>query len=126
MSGFTPFLRQLFAFHLSTLLDLGYPPSSLTPLPLAFVRSFFGRLCFLLTLTSGSTATLKTPSSSSLLSSCLYYVTSFAVANLSTVSFNPSTSICSSVVFLSTTFQPHLALTIALSVFLEIAFPFLF
>ena len=68
-----------------------------------FLQVFSCRLCFLLSLTSRSSATLKTLSSS-LLSSCPYHVISLAVANRTIVSFNPNSYICSSVVFLSTTF----------------------
>ena len=68
-----------------------------------FFQVFFGRPRILLPLTSRFRATLKTLSSS-LLSTCPYHQTPFAVANRSIVSFNPNISICSSVVFLSTTF----------------------
>ena len=64
---------------------------------------FSGRLLFLFQLISRSRATLRTLSLS-LYSTCPYHLTSFAVANRSIVSFNPNMSICSSVVFLSTTF----------------------
>ena len=68
-----------------------------------FFQVFFGRPRFLLPLTSRFRATLKTLSSS-LLSTYPYYLTPFSIANRSIVSFNLSMSICSSVVFLSTTF----------------------
>ena len=68
-----------------------------------FFQVFFGRPRFLLPLTSRFRATLKTLSLS-LLSTCPYHPTPSAVANWSIVSLNPSVSICSSVVFLSTTF----------------------
>ena len=68
-----------------------------------FFQVFFGRPRFLLPVTSRFRATLKTLLSS-LLSTCPYHLTPFAVANQSIVSFNPNMSICSSVVFLSTTF----------------------
>ena len=68
-----------------------------------FFQVFLGRPRFLLPLTSRFRATLKTLSSS-LLSSCSYHLTPFAVANRSIVFFSPNISICSSVVFLSTTF----------------------
>ena len=68
-----------------------------------FFQVFFGRPRFLLPVTSRFRATLKTLSSS-LLSTCPYHLTPFAVANRSIVSFNPNISICSSVVFLSTIF----------------------
>ena len=86
-----------------------------------FFQVFCGHPRFLLPLTSRFRATLKTLSSS-LLSTCPYHLTPFAVANRPIVSFNPNISIYSSVVFLSTTFRPHMALTIALSVLLKIAF----
>ena len=68
-----------------------------------FFQVFFGCPHFLLPLTSRFRATLKTLSSS-LLSTCPYHLTPFTVANRSIVSFNPNISICSSVVFLFTTF----------------------
>ena len=68
-----------------------------------FFQVFFDHPRFLLPLTSRSRATHKTLLPS-LLSTCPHYLTPFAVANQSIVSFNPSMSICSSVVFLSTTF----------------------
>ena len=68
-----------------------------------FFQVFFGRPHFLLPVTSRFRATLKTLSSS-LLSTCPYHLTPFAVANWSIVSFNPNISICSSVAFLSTIF----------------------
>ena len=68
-----------------------------------FFQVFFGRPRFLLPLTSRFRATLKTLSSS-LLSTCPYHLTPFAVVNRSIVSFNPNISIGSLVVFLSTTF----------------------
>ena len=68
-----------------------------------FFQVFFGCPHFLLPLTSRFRPTLKTLSSF-LLSTCPYHLTPFAVANRSIVSFNPNISICSSVVFLSTTF----------------------
>ena len=71
-----------------------------------FFQLFFGRPSFLLPLTSRSRATLKTLSSS-LLSTCSYHLTPFAVANRSIVSLNPSMSICFLVVFLSTPFGQH-------------------
>ena len=67
-----------------------------------FFQIFFGHPHFLLPITSLSRATLKTLSSS-LLSTYLCHLTPFAVANRSIVSLSPSMSICSSVVFLSTT-----------------------
>ena len=106
MAGFTPFLLQLLALRPSTCLVSGHPPSSnqsSLSLFTCFFQVFFGRPRFLLPLTSRFRATLKTLSSS-LLSTCPYHLTPFAVANRSIVSFNPNISICSSVVFLSTTF----------------------
>ena len=50
MAGFTPFLLQLLALRLCTLLDLKHPPSSnqssLSPPPLASFRSFLVLLAF--------------------------------------------------------------------------------
>ena len=91
MTGFTPFLQQLLALRLSTLLDSGHPPSSTFPVfsPTWFFQNFFGRLHFLLPLKSRSNATLKTPLSS-LLSTCPYHLTPFADANRCIVSVNPS------------------------------------
>ena len=63
-----------------------------------FFQVVLGRPRFLLPLTSRFRATLKTLSSS-LLSTCPYHLTPFAVANRSIVSFNPNMSICFSVVF---------------------------
>ena len=68
-----------------------------------FFQVFLGHPRFFLPLTSRFRVTLKTLSSS-LLSICPYHLTPFAVANRCIVSFNPNMSICSSVVFLSTTF----------------------
>ena len=68
-----------------------------------FFQVFFGRPRFLLPPTSRSRATLKTLSSS-LPSSCPCHLTPFAVAHRSIVSFSLNMSICSSVIFLSTTF----------------------
>ena len=87
-----------------TLVDSRHPPpifsvSSST----CFFQVFFGCLHFLLSLTSRSRPTLKILSSS-LLSTCPYHLTPFAVANWSITSFNSSMSICSSVVFLYKTF----------------------
>ena len=106
MAGFTPFLLQLLALGPSTCLVSRHPPSSnqssLSPLPLASSRSSSVVLAF-------SCHSLQDPEqpskhSSSLLSIGSYHLTPFAVANRSTVSFNPNMCICSSVVFLSTTF----------------------
>ena len=120
MAQFTPFPPQFVQFRLFTFFNSGHPTSSnqpfLYPFPLASTR-FSSR--FLLPLTSKSRATLQTYHT--LLTTCLYYLTPFAVANPSTASFYPNMSICSSVVFLSTTFQLHMALTIALSVLLKVA-----
>ena len=122
-----PSLPQLFALHLSILLDSSFlfkPIFSVFSSTYFFVV-FFGRPCFLLPLTSKSRTTLKTLSSS-LFSTCLCHLTPFAVANPFTVSFKPSMSICSLVVFLSITFRPQTALMIALSVLLKIVFSFSF
>ena len=51
---------------------------------------------------------------------CPYYLTPFAFAILSNVSFKPSISISSSLFFLSTNFTSHIDLTMALSVLLRI------
>ena len=68
-----------------------------------FLQVFFDHPRFLFPITSRFRATLKTLSSS-LLSTCPYHLTPFAVANRSIVSFNPNISICSLVIFLFTTF----------------------
>ena len=68
-----------------------------------FFQTFFSRPHFLLLLASRSRATLKTLLSS-LLSTCPYHQTPFAIAIQSIVFLNRSMSICSSIVFLSTTF----------------------
>ena len=57
----------------------------------------------------------------SLLTTCLYYNTPFTFAILSKVSSKLSIFINSSLFFLSTNFTPHIDLTMALSVLLEIA-----
>ena len=85
-----------------------------------FFHVFFGRLHFLLPLTLRSRAALKTlviP-----LQHMSIPLTPFTVANRSITSFSPSMSICSLVVFLSTTFQ----LPMALFILLKIAFLFSF
>ena len=56
-----------------------------------------------------------------LLPTCSYHNTPFTFAILSNVSSQPSISIYSSLFFLSTNFTPHIDLTMALSVLLEIA-----
>ena len=98
MAGFTPFFAQFFAFHLSTLLNLGHP-LSLNQFSLFFLfhffQVFFGPLRFLFLLTSRSRAILKTLSPS-LPSTCLYHLTPFPFAHPSAISFNSSLSICSS------------------------------
>ena len=114
MAGFTPVLLQLVALHFFYLARF-LLQTNLFPCP-SLLRSF----SLFLALTSRFRATLKTQSSS-LLSTYPYHRTPFAVANRFIVFFNPSASICL-VVFLSTTFQPHMALTIPLSVRLVIAF----
>ena len=119
MAGFAPFLLKLLALPFFTLLDSRHPPSSnqffCLFLHLLF-QFFFGRPSFLLSLTSRFRATLKILSSS-LLSTCPYHLTPFAVANRSIV---PSTPACPSV--LQSSFCQHLsdstiALTLALPVF---------
>ena len=89
--------------HLSRLRASSFKPIFSVSSSTCFLQVFFGHPHFLLPLTSRFRATLKTLSSS-LLSTCPYHLTPFAVANRSIVSFNPNISICSSVVFLSTTF----------------------
>ena len=49
------------------------------------------------------------------------HLTPFALASLSTASFNSNMSISSTIFLLSTNFTPHIALTIALSALFEIA-----
>ena len=66
-----------------------------------FFQVFFGRPYFLLRLTSKSRGTLKTLSSS-FLCTCPYHLTPFAVANPSTVLFNPSMFTCFLAVILTT------------------------
>ena len=92
-------------------------PSSLKNLYFLFHMLFPG----LLWSSPLSLATLKTLSSF-LLSTCFHHQTPFAFTSLSTVSFHPSMPICSLVGSLSASVQPHMALTIALSIFLEIGF----
>ena len=105
MAGFTPFLLQLLTLRPSRFLSQGILllQTNLLCLLFHFFQVFFGRPRFLLPLTSRFRATLKTLSSS-LLNTCPYHLTPFAVAYQSIVSFNPNISICSSVVFLSKTF----------------------
>ena len=90
------------SLHLSRLRTSSFKSISVSS-STCFFQVFFGHPRFLLPLTSRSRATLKTLPSF-LLSTCPYHLTPFAVANWSIVSFNPNMSICSSVVFLSTTF----------------------
>ena len=97
----------------------------LCPLFHLLLPGLFGRPRFFLPLTSKSRPALRTLSSS-LLSTCPYHLTLFAVANRPVISFNSNMSIYSSFVFLSTIFRPHMALTIALFVFLKTAFSFSF
>ena len=71
-------------------------------------------------LTAKSKATLRTLSSS-LLYTLPYHLTPLAFINPFTISLNTSMSICTPLVFLSTTFQPPIAYIIALPVFYKIA-----
>ena len=107
MAGFTPIpsaIARTPSLHLSRLRASSFfKPIFSVFSSTCFFQVFFGHPCFLLPLTLRFRATLKTLSSS-LLSTCPYHLTPFAVANWSIVSFNPNISICSSVVFLSTTF----------------------
>ena len=103
MAGFIPFLLQLLALRLSTLLDSASVKSIFSVSSSTCFQLLFGRPRLFLPLTLRSIATLKTILSP-LLSTCPYHLTSFAVANRSIISYNPNMSICSSVVFLSTTF----------------------
>ena len=107
MAGFTPFLLAISctpSLHLSRLRASSFfKPIFSVSSSTCFFQVFFGHPRFLLPVTSRFRATLKTLSSS-LLSTCPYHLTPFAVANWSIVSFNPNISICSSVVFLSTIF----------------------
>ena len=107
MAGFTPISFAIACtssfhwsrFRASSFFKPIYTVSSST----CFFQVFFGRPRFVLPLTSRSRATvIALPSS--LLSSCQHHLTPSAVANWSIVSFNPNMFICSSVVFLSTTF----------------------
>ena len=91
------------SFHFPQIMATSFKPLFSVSSSTCFFRVFFGCPCFLLLLTSRSRAILKTLSSF-LLSTCPYHLTPFAVANQSIVSFNPSISICSCVIFLSTTF----------------------
>ena len=106
MAGFTPFLLQLLALCPSTCLISGHPlssnQSSLSPLPPAFPGLFWSSSLFLAThfkIQSNLQNTIVIP-----LQHMSYHLTQFAVAYRSIVSFNPNMSICSSFVFLSTTF----------------------
>ena len=84
---------------------------------------FFGCPRFLLPFTSNSNVFVRT-CPSSLLNTCPHYLTPFAFAIWTTVSFNPNISIRSSVLFFSISFAPHITLTITLSVLLKIAISF--
>ena len=119
---FTSFLPQslvspLFSIQGILLFQSNFFVSSYT----CFYQVFFGRPCFLLPLSSRPKAALKARSSFPL---CTfpYHLTLFAVANQSTAFFNPGMSICSSDVFLSTTFRQYMTHMIALSVFLKNCF----
>ena len=91
------------SFHLSHLRASSFKPIFSVSSSTCFFQVFFGHFRFLFPLTLKFRATLNTLLSF-LLSTCPYHLTQFAVANQSTVSFYPSMSICSSVVFLSTIF----------------------
>ena len=97
IARFTLFLLQLLALRLSTLLDSGHPPSpnqsSWSLSPLASFRFFSVVFAF-------SCHSLQDPEQPSK----HYHLTPFTVANWSIVYLNSNISICSSVVFLSTTF----------------------
>ena len=75
--------------HFFTLLDSGHPPSNpiFSVSSTCFFQVFFGHLRFLLPLTLRCRTTLKTLSSS-LLSTCPYHLTPFAVASRSIVFLN--------------------------------------
>ena len=88
-----------------------------------YIFHVFVRPCFLLPFTSNSNAFCKT-CPSSLLNTCPYHLTPFAFAIWTTVYFNPNVYIRSSFLFFSISFAPHIAFTIALSVFLKIAISF--
>ena len=90
-----------------------------------FTQIFFGRLRYLLSLTSRSKATLNTLPSF-LLNTCPCHHIPFAIANPSAVSFCSSISIYSSVVFLYIAFLLHMALALASSILHKIAFIFSF
>ena len=123
LSGFIPFCNC--SYSISPLCSISASPffkQSFVSSSTCFFQ-FFGRPRFFLPLASRSITTLETLSSS-LLSTFPYHPTPIAIANLSTVSFNPSMFISFSVVCLSTTFGPHIAFIIALSV-LKVAFHFL-
>ena len=92
-------------------------PTLLLSLSIYIFHVFFACPGFLLPRTSNSNGFLRT-CPSSLLNTCLYHLTLFAV------SFNPNISISSFVLFFSISFAPHIALTIALSVLLKIAISF--
>ena len=86
MAGFTPFLLQLLALHLFTLLDSGHHPSNQSVSPLSdFLRSF--PLSFA---THFKMQSNPQTLSSSLLSTCPYHLPPFAVANWSIVFINPA------------------------------------
>ena len=127
MAGFTTFFLQLLTLCLPICLDLRHPPSSnqssLSPPSLASSR-------FSLVVLTFYCHSLQDPEQPSKHfyhpSSAHVHLTPFSVASRSIVSFNPNMSLCSSVVFLSTTFRLHIALKIALSVLLKIAFSFSF
>ena len=106
MARFTPISSAIAhtpSLHLSRLRASSFKPIFSVSSSTCFFEVFFGHPRFLLPLTSRFRATLKTLSSS-LLSTCPHHLTPFAVAKWSIFSFNPNISICSSVVFLSTTF----------------------
>ena len=107
MAGFTPIPSAIvctLSLHLSHLRASSFfKPIFSVSSSTCYFQVFFGHSCFLLPLASRFRATLKTLSSS-LLSTCPYHLTPFAVANWSIVTFNPNMSICFSVIFLSTTF----------------------
>ena len=128
MAEFTPFLLPLFTLHLSTIFDSGHPPSLnqsfLSSLPLASSTSSLVVLAFschsLQNLENSQNVIIIHPQHMSVPSNsicCCQTIYSF---------FNPSMFISSIVVFLSPTFLRNMALVIALSVLLKIAFSFSF
>ena len=111
LPGITPTLH-LARFFASSF----FKPTLLLSFSTCDLHVFLGRPRFLFPFTLNSNAFLKTWPSS-LLNTCPYHLTPFAFAIWTTVSFNPNISIRSSVLLLSISLAPHIALTIALSIF---------